>query len=344
MTRRRTRAVAAGFVLLATTVSSCGTGAPAASVHEGSRTASVPLAGSSWPTNATGATPTAGSSTAPPGPGSPTPSPTSTLGQIPVIVIDPGHSGRTIRSITRNGLRDIDYPNYPEIYEAFDVSWCVARSLRADGYRVLLTKRQALSSVSHTQRAAVANDNHAALAISVHDDHGVGPRFEATYDQRGVRHNGAYSPMYRGEGVHRTVFSSSATARQSQRYAGIIAAARTRAQGRAVTVQENSFNGRAPLESGNLALVQLFSDVPWVYNEMGALTDGHVRQAMSVASETGYADGLLAGIEAAVPLVPGRPGRSTSSAGTLTSCLTRRLEPQPGQFTRPQEYLPHGFG
>ncbi len=55
-------------------------------------------------------------------------------GEGPLVVIDPGHSGRSIRSTHRppDGLRDVDYPNYPEIYETFDVSNCVATGLRAE--------------------------------------------------------------------------------------------------------------------------------------------------------------------------------------------------------------------
>ena len=276
-----------------------------------------------------------------PSPTAPTP---SSPPKVPVIVIDPGHSGRSIRSTTRNELRDIDYPNYPEIYEMFDISVCVAKALRKDGYRVLLTKRHALSSVSHAKRAAVANDNAADLAISVHDDHGVGPRFEATYSQRGIERDGLYHEMYRGEGDHRTVYARPATAKRGQRYARIIATARTQAQGRPVRVAENSFDGRAPLEPGTLALVQLLSKRPWVYNEMGALTAGDPTVAMSITSERTYALGLLTGVEAAVPLVPGQPNPATTSGGGLKGCLTRRVEPTPGKFSRPERYLPYGFG
>jgi N-acetylmuramoyl-L-alanine amidase len=242
-------------------------------------------------------------------------------------------------------LRDIDYPNYPEIYEMFDVTTCVAKALRADGYRVLMTKATALGSVSHAKRAAVANDHQAALAISVHDDHGIGPSFQHTYDQRGTqRRDGSYPQLYRGTGGGRTVFDDPAVAKRSQTYAKTIAAARTKAQQRLTTVTQNSFNGRAPLEPGNLALVQLFSEVPWVYNEMGALTDGDPTRAMSIASEASYAEGLLAGVEAAVPLPLGLPNPSTSSAARLRPCLVEQVEPQPGTLTRPKRYLPDGFG
>jgi N-acetylmuramoyl-L-alanine amidase len=259
------------------------------------------------------------------------------------IVIDPGHSGTSIRSTDKTGLRDIDYPNYPEIYEMFDVSSCVAQALRVDGYRVLLTKKRALSTVGHRARATIANRAKADLAISVHNDHGVGARFQATYSQRGVkRSNGTYPKMYRGTGKHRTEFALPAVARRSDAAARAIARARTTTQQRPVSVTQNSYNGRAPLEPGNLALVQLFSTVPWVYNEMGALTGGSTTRAMSITSERRYAAGLLAGVEAAVPR-SSAPEPSRATTATLTTCLRRQVEPTKGTFTRPKRYLPTGF-
>jgi hypothetical protein len=125
--------------------------------------------------------------------------------------------------------------------------------------------------------------------------------------------------MYRGTGRHRTVFDRPGVALASDRYAKIIARARTSAQGRRVTVRVNSYNGRAPLEPGNLAIVQLLADVPWVYNEMGALTGGSTTTRLSLDAETGYATGLLDGVEAAVP-----NGGSQTSRATIRACLAAR--------------------
>ena len=209
---------------------------------------------------------------------------------------------------------------------------------------MLLTKDRVLDSVSHAERAALANRAKADLALSVHNDHGASARFQATYDQRGVPSaDGRYPVMYRGQGGGRTVFDWPEVARQSQRAARIIAAERTRAQHRRVTVVQNSFDGRAPIEPGNLALVQLFSEVPWVYNEMGARTGRDPRRAMTIRAERDYAAGLVAGVEAAVPLAAGRPTSSTSSDRSLTRCLTQQVEPSPGTFTRPRAYLPTGY-
>ena len=226
----------------------------------------------------------------------------------------------------------------------FDVSYCLGRALRLDGYRVRLTKKRALDSVGLAERAKIANDLKAGLAVSVHDDHGQSAAFQATYDQRGrADADGRHHPMYRGTGPNRTVFDRPSVARQSQRYAKIIAQARTRSQQRRVTVQENNFGGRAPLEPGNLALVQLLARVPWVYNEMGAKTAGDPRIALSISSEQQYAEGLLVGIERALPL-PGRSVRQPSAgAKSLRSCLVQRVEPRPGRYTRPKAYLPYRF-
>jgi hypothetical protein len=254
-----------------------------------------------------------------------------------MIVIDPGHSGRSIRSTDpHTGLRDIDYPNYPEIYEMFDVSFCLGRGLRQDGYRVTLTKAKALDSVGHARRAAVADRVHADLAISVHNDHSQTASFEATYSQLGIDGH----PMYRGRGSHRTVFVNQALAKQSAEYAKVIAAQRTKAQGRPVSVRENTFTGRAPLEPGNLALVQLLTHRPWVYNEMGAKTNGSTTKAMSISSETAYAKGLLLGVEAAIPLASGRVDQPSAGAKGLRGCLVERVEF--GSPRRPNRYLPTG--
>ena len=272
----------------------------------------------------------------------PTPAPTSAA-PAPLIVIDPGHSGTSIRSTdSASGLRDIDYPNYPEIYEMFDISACVGKGLRADGYRVTLTKRKAMDSVGLAARAKIANDGKAALAVSVHDDHSQGPDFQATYSQRGIKHGGAYHAMYRGSGSKRKVFSDAGVAKASEKAAATIARERTKAQGRTVGVRENTYTGRAPLEPGNLAIVQLLAKVPWVYNEAGAKSGGSTTRAMSIATEQAYAKGLLVGIEAAVPLPAGTVSQPSAGVKQLKECLVTAAKPGAGRVTRPSQYRPSG--
>jgi len=277
----------------------------------------------------------------PVGPAAPTPTTAPTAAPAPLIVIDPGHSGTSIRSTDRgSGLKDIDYPNYPEIYEMFDISTCVAKGLRADGYTAVLTKAKALDSVGLAARAKIANEGKAALAISVHDDHSQGPDFQATYSQRGIKHGGSYHAMYRGSGGSRTVFSDAAVAAASEKAAAAIARERTKAQGRKVGVRENTYTGRSPLEPGNLAIVQLLAKVPWVYNEAGAKTGGSTTRAMSIATEEAYAEGLLVGVEAAVPLSAGAVAQPSAGVRQLKQCLTTAASPGDGRVTRPARYRP----
>jgi N-acetylmuramoyl-L-alanine amidase len=239
----------------------------------------------------------------------------------PMIVIDPGHSGRSIRSRdNRAGLIDFDYPNYPEMYEVFQVSTCVARNLRAIGYRVILTKKRATSSVSLADRARIADHAHAVLAISVHNDHSQGPSFQAVYSQRGVRHHGRYHQMWRGRGSHRTVFRHPTIARKSARDTRLIARERSKAQGRPVEITEENFTGRAGLEPGNLALVQLLSHVPWVYSEAGARTGGSTTRRMTLRAQAAYAKGILDGIVAAVPVTGAHP----ESKAAIRQCIRQQ--------------------
>lgn len=235
-----------------------------------------------------------------------------------MIVIDPGHSGRSIRHRNRaTGLIDFDYPNQPEMTEVFSISRCVAKGLRNIGYRVVLTKKHAGSTVSLSRRARIADRAHADLAISVHDDHSQTKRFQAVYSQRGIKHNGSYHPMWRGSGSNRTVFDHPAVARKSAHYTRLIARARSRAQHRHVEITEENFSGRAGLEPGNLALVQLLSHVPWVYSEAGAKNHGSTTKRLSVKAETAYAKGLLDGIVQAVPVRGAKP----ESRAAVRQCI-----------------------
>src|SRR6476620_8300962 len=77
----------------------------------------------------------------------------------PVIVIDPGHSPaiRGIDPVT--GLDVSGYENEPEMRDVFAVAELVKAQLQAAGYRVIMT-------------TATADNAHAALALSIHDQAG----------------------------------------------------------------------------------------------------------------------------------------------------------------------------
>lgn len=237
-----------------------------------------------------------------------------------MIVIDPGHSGHSIRHRNKaTGLIDFDYPNQPEMTEVFGISTCVATDLRHIGYQVILTKKNVDSTVSLTRRAQIANQAHADLAISVHDDHTQTGSFQAVYSQRGITHDGRYHPMWRGSGANRTVFNRPGVAKKSARYTRLIAEARSKAQHQPVQITEEDFTGRSGLEPGNLALVQLLAKVPWVYSESGAKTHGSTTEPLTIEAETAYATGILDGIVAAVPI----KGAKAESMAAVGQCIVR---------------------
>jgi N-acetylmuramoyl-L-alanine amidase len=219
----------------------------------------------------------------------------------PVIVVDPGHSGESIKSETETGLTDFDYPNKPEMDEVYEISTCVADALENLDYEVIMTKEAAADTVGLVERARVANRADADLAISVHNDHSQDPAFQAVYSQRGTKEDGEFGEMWRGTGDNRTVFDRPQVADDSARYARIIARERSKAQDRDVSITEFDFVGREGLEPGNIPMVMLFAEVPWVYNEAGAMTGGSTTQRMPRSAQLGYAQGLLNGIVAAVP-------------------------------------------
>jgi N-acetylmuramoyl-L-alanine amidase len=262
----------------------------------------------------------------------------------PVVVIDPGHSGssspgvETVKDSHGKSFRikAPEYANHPEIWEVQDVSMCAGKVLEADGYTVHLTKQDADDSPSLGQRAKLAQDKKADIAVSVHNAHGSGPDFRAVYDQRGTKKNGKYPKLYRTAiNGDKVVFDSPQTAKDSQEYANKIAKARTEAEGYEVSNIMPSFEDRN-LAQGNAWWVQILSkDVPWVYNEMGALTGGDIKKPLSIEAEEDYAEGLVNGIEAAVPIT-GKTGEAPSeNLDMLEGCLKKALKDRPKEY-RPQ--------
>lgn len=229
----------------------------------------------------------------------------------PLIMLDPGHSGSATKSsgydsITR--LHMVDYPNQPEMTEVFHVSELVRDALLKDGYRVMMTKNSVNDSPNFRQRADMASKNHAALEVSIHDDHGQTPQgFEAVYAQfmggfrQHVRKNGTLGTPVRCE--------NQAAVNASLHAAKAVAQARTAATGFKTSLSRLDFNmtgkNRPGLERGNLLMIDLFAcqaGTPAITSEMGAETNGNLTTPLPEKLQIKYADGLIKGIEAAVPI------------------------------------------
>ncbi|HXE10337.1 MAG TPA: phage tail tip lysozyme [Verrucomicrobiae bacterium] len=272
-----------------------------------------------------GATPSGGSTVVPAASGgdSGSCSCTTSASGDSTIVIDPGHSGHDISDTDpATGLYDHDWPNVPEISEVFNVAQKVEAKLKTDGYNVIMTKKNVNDDVSFRQRADIANNANAALALSIHDSHdtswddmyGSGDGGQV-YAQvvGGYRQNSAGL----GRGTSPVKFTDAGVADKSQQYSQIFADTRTKDEGHKVAVTVNSFDGRSDVDPGNLAMVQLFSKVPWVYNEVGAPSG-----PLSQNDQDKYAQGLIDSVEKAIPLSGSAAGAAAGAAGAATPTPT----------------------
>jgi N-acetylmuramoyl-L-alanine amidase len=243
------------------------------------------------------------SSTQPSPTARPSTSTSTSTGAHPVIVIDPGHSPAISAIDPATGLDVSDYENEPEMRDVFAVALLVKSKLQAAGYRVIMTKNSVTQRLSLAQRAAIANDAHAALALSIHDQ--AGPNGGIGFDQgNNIVYYQAVGDYRATPSGHRVVLTDPHLAALSRTYGQIFQAERARAQGHPITLQSNvGYDlGTRGLAAGNIWLVQLLSRVPWVYNEAGGNSTG--RSGLSAADERAYAAGLVAAVEHCVPPPP----------------------------------------
>jgi N-acetylmuramoyl-L-alanine amidase len=219
----------------------------------------------------------------------------------PVIVIDPGHSPTVNHVDPATGLNDSDYENEPEMRDVFAVAQLVRTQLIAAGYQVVMTKNSATDRVPLGQRAAIANNAHAALAISIHDQAGSsgGIAFASGNNIVYYQSVGDYRATPNGTKV---TFTDAALAATSQRYGQVFQTQRAAAEGHTVRAQgDTGYDlGTRGLAAGNIWIVQLLSKVPWIYNEAGGNSTG--QSGLNSADMQKYANGLVAGVERCVPL------------------------------------------
>lgn len=215
----------------------------------------------------------------------------------PTIVIDPGHIPRSkfFKVDTKTGINDMDWDGAAgERVATFNIAKEVKKELENDGYKVILTKNSADQALSMRDRVEAANSANADLAISIHYDNGhafgtwgqVYAQDTSLYRQKGKDGDGA-----------KVYFKKNEVAQKSQTYAAAIEGARDKYEGDSVEItQLTDQTNRTTISGhtsagGNIPLVMLWSDVPWVYNEAGGKN----------LSKEKYIKGLLEGIEKAVP-------------------------------------------
>jgi N-acetylmuramoyl-L-alanine amidase len=242
---------------------------------------------------------------------------TSSGGQT-IVVIDPGHSGKTHGSIDQqSGIMDYGYYNQTETEDVFGVAKKLKNKLENAGYKVILTKNEVKDSPSNRERANVANNNQADIAISIHDDSTAGdfsewgevwPQKVGQYRLTGTNEE----PSSQREKVK---FTDENIASKSKQYAEKIKEARKKYEP-SVKISQANFDERGgTIPPGNIPLVMLWSSVPWIYQESGG--------PLNDSEQNKYAEGLFDGIKSAIG-----PNEHQDGGSTTNTCGESNAEVQ----------------
>ena len=219
----------------------------------------------------------------------------------PVIVLDPGHSPSISGVDPATGLDVSTFENEPEMHDVFAVAELVKQQLQAVGYRVIMTKSSVMERVNLGQRAAIADQAHAALALSIHDQAGSngGIGFDAGNNIVYYQSVGTYRVNTSGKRIY---FTDAKLAAVSARYGQIFRDERASVEGHSITLLGNTGYdlGSRGLPAGNIWREQLLAHVPWIYNEAGGNSAG--MSGLDTTDKQRYANGLVAAVEHCIPL------------------------------------------
>ncbi len=215
------------------------------------------------------------------------------------VALDPGHNGAVTNTFDPGtGVLMADYPNGREDADALDIARAVQNRIDAAGFRAVLLKESTADNVTYRERVDRAAAEGAVMGVSIHTTPGAGG--SEVYPQR----VGGSRTGEGADGSSRTVtFGDAATAAESQRFSTLMAGARSVAELRAVPVGGLSFDGRPGLWGGDLPVISLIADTPWVYNEFGSATGGGAH-GVTAAEKSRYINGLSAGILAGLATSP----------------------------------------
>jgi N-acetylmuramoyl-L-alanine amidase len=219
----------------------------------------------------------------------------------PLVVIDPGHSLPVTKIDANTGLNVSDYENEPEMRDVWDVAVLVRRQLQAAGYRVAMTKTRLYQRADLAQRAHLARRLHARLALSIHDQAGSNGGINFNQGNNIVYYQtlGTYRATASGRKVF---FTNKTVAAKSRKYGYIFRKQRQAYERHYVAVRGNvGYNlGSRGLAPGNIWMVQLLSNVPWIYNEVGGNSAGRI--GLNDHDKRLYAHALVASVEHCLPL------------------------------------------
>ncbi len=159
-----------------------------------------------------------------------------------------------------------------------------------------MTKTSADDPANLGERAYLANDVHADLALSIHDQAGSngGLAFSSSNNNVYYQAVGDYRvESRRAQGD----LQDSALAAVSKRYGEIFQNERQAVEHHSVRLLSNTGYdlGSRGLQAGDIWIVQLLSRVPWIYNEAGGNSAG--MSGLNSTDRQTYANGIVAGVE-----------------------------------------------
>lgn len=232
-----------------------------------------------------------------------------------VIVLDPGHSGRSGQGDKdpETGLLVGDNDGAPgERAAMWKTAQDVESALKKKGYTVFLTKKSQDAYVDLKQRAQITDSHNATLAVSLHYD---GAHSFHSWGQIYDQEVGLKRFNYKAGGHEDTStvrkFSNTGVAAKSQAAAQIFLKDRQKIEKDPNVEVTHANFGTANDPSrgtnysgGNIPMVQLLSATPWVYNEVGGIG----------FDEAAYVKSITTSIEEAAPL-NGTPTNPDANAG-----------------------------
>lgn len=171
----------------------------------------------------------------------------------------------------------------------FEVAMLLKTKLETAGYRVYVTKQAWDQTICKRDRVTYANENHAALGVSIHTSGHVFGEYGEIY----VQMMDSYRENILGEKVY---FDLPEVAALSAEYGQIFLEERRKIEGPSVRIRVNTGWGGRGLAPGNLPIVQLFAEVPWLLVEAGVPQDEDDKDL--------YAQSLFNSIVGCVPLNP----------------------------------------
>jgi hypothetical protein len=136
-----------------------------------------------------------------------------------------------------------------------------------------------------------ANKNHAALGVSIHTSGHTFGRYGEIY----IQTLDSYRENIHGERIY---FALPEVASLSAEYGQIFLEERRKVEGSSVVVTVNTSWGGRGLAPGNIPIVQLFSEVPWILNEAGVPRNAKEKER--------YAQSLFNSIVRCVPVAEPR--------------------------------------